>query len=563
MSGSTSIVDEHGTWTASTDDGFKFKLAGADGNATLDLKTSEGKVDGSATIGGVDIGTADNHITVGGGSQDASWNGSLSYGKTAVNILGGSFDLGDGRTDEFQFKFTVDPTPLGPRWTGVATNSLAEAHKLAIPAQDATASHKATIPVVEQKHPVFDQAGIVLPYAEFTGWATHVKFELEVDVAVKGAEATATVTRALEVEVRPIFTPFPAVKWPTKPPPPPFLDPFSKAMREKALRLVQIKALLKFVGESLDEVNKWKRIQDLIATVDRFTTVVAGATTALAAAAAAAAVFLEMNPAADVAQVVAATYLATETTELVASKAAVEVAKRALRWTVVRMSTAAISSLVAGKLLDFAVDVAEPASFFDAKQVADGAKAQFDALSKQHGLDAAGEDLDALSTSLTGMQNDLLSQSDAANQELKAAADALAAAAAQANSLLMYQILLESWTSDPAHAPFLTWPGANLLISSPSEDAEVVDVGDISTPENLAAAAAKMEDYAKQKGYTGFVLIKDQSKAYFRDRDVAALLGTVVWGDYTKGFTSYVRAEKLSLGVLADRWQVIAKAQEV
>lgn len=57
MSGSTTIVDNNGTWTATTDDGFKFKLSDANGNKTVDLKSNDGKVDGKATIGGVDVGT--------------------------------------------------------------------------------------------------------------------------------------------------------------------------------------------------------------------------------------------------------------------------------------------------------------------------------------------------------------------------------------------------------------------------------------------------------------------------------------------------------------------------
>jgi hypothetical protein len=220
---SISIVAPNGTWLAPPDANFDLKFSDKDGDNTFEIKRNEeGGAEGNITLSSIDIGTKDNHITLGGGSQEGIKfnNGRLIYGKTTVNVLGGSFDLGDGRTENFQFSFTAEITSLGVQWTGVATNELVEEHKMEVNSQlPTTLSKKSEVPLLEKKDPFFDDAGILIPESVFLDWAVRVQLSVELEASVDNKEATVKVTRGLKVEIRPNFMPLPGRKKSSPPPP--------------------------------------------------------------------------------------------------------------------------------------------------------------------------------------------------------------------------------------------------------------------------------------------------------------------------------------------------------
>ncbi|KAK2598020.1 hypothetical protein QQS21_005857 [Conoideocrella luteorostrata] len=560
---SVSIVGNDGSWTVNTDKEIHYDFSADDGQLKLNVVGKEdGKVDGVVTLGPVDIGTKDNHISIGGGSQEVKYDGSLKYGKTTVNLLGGSFDLGEGRTDDFQFSFTMEQTALGPQWTGIATNNFVETKSFEI--QDADVKFKskeAETPIFNKKDALFDVAGVIIPGCRFTEWAKHVDFKISMDIAVDGKKVTVTVTRALTFEIRPVFKPNPENKWPERPPPPGFLDMRKKAVQEITQKLLERRVLFQFVEDSLHEVQMWQTVESAIQKVGIATAAVSAATAVAIAAAAVAAAFLEMNPVADAAEVGAAATLAAEMAELAAAKAGVTAAKSLLTWGVEQVTFAVIATRATATLAVLAAAVVVGTTL-SADAIDYGATKHFKYLAEKHGLESAGSDLGRLANSLTEIKSELSSDIASLTEELRQAMEALQQASELAHKLLEYQTLLESWTADPQHVPFLTWPDTNLRITDSSEDAEVVELGDISTPQKFAAEAAKQEAYASAKGYTGFVIIPYEKKAYFRRRDVVDLLATIDKQDYSKNWTSYIKAQRLPMDVLVSRWAVIDGAKQ-
>ncbi|TLD27517.1 Mitochondrial phosphate carrier protein [Venturia nashicola] len=227
---SVSIVNSDGTWSATPAGELDFKFSNKDGDSTFDLKREiSGNLEGNLTVGGVEIGTKDNHLTLGGGSQNAKWDGTLKYGKTTVNVLGGSFELGDGYTDAFQISFTAEPTLKGYRVTGVATNDLIETRKIKVQDLAATLEKKWQPLSLEKKNPWFDDAGVLKPNTYFALWVYSLKLSIDLKASIDDQVATIKVTRSLKLEIRPVFldrpsddvsppTWSPSKKWPKDPP---------------------------------------------------------------------------------------------------------------------------------------------------------------------------------------------------------------------------------------------------------------------------------------------------------------------------------------------------------
>ena len=560
---SVSVVSDDGTWTAISEKEFHYDFSTKDGQVKLNVVGKEdGKVDGSVTLGPLDIGTKENHISIGGGSQEVKYDGSLKYGKTKVNLIGGSFDLGEGRTDDFQFSFTMEPTPLGPRWTGLATNNFVETKSFEIQGMDAKIkSKKAEVPVFSKKDALFDVAGIILPGCQFLEWAKQMEFKIIMDIAVDGKEATVKATRALKFQIRPVFKPYPDNEWPKRPSPPPFLDQYKRAVQEVTQKLVERKVVLQFVDSSLREVHTWRNVESALNLVSIATASVTTATAVAGLAVAAAAAFLEMNPIADAAEVSAGAALAAEVAELATAKAAVTTAKSLLMWGTEQVTFTVIATRAAATITMIATAVVVSTSL-SAAAVDFGAKTYFKYLAEKHGLEAAGNDLERLENSLTAIKSEVLSEVDTLTVELQQATKAVREAAEKAHKLLEYQTLLESWTADPKHVPFLTWPNTNLRINDGSGDAEVVQLENISTPQKFAAEATRMEAYASTTGYTGFVIIPFENKAYFRNRDVADLLPTIEQQGYCKNWTSYIKAQNIPMDLLVSRWAVIEGGEQ-
>ncbi|RDI77282.1 Mitochondrial phosphate carrier protein [Venturia inaequalis] len=227
---SVSVVNSDGTWSATPAGEFDFKFSNKDGDSTFDLKREiSGDIEGNVTVGGAEIGTKDNHLILGGVSQNAKWDGTLKYGKTTVNVLGGSFELGDGYTDAFQISFTAEPTPKGYQVTGVATNDLVETRKIDVK-DIASTTKKPWHPLsLEKKHPWFDDAGVLRPRTYFALWVHSLKLSIDLEASIDGQVATVKVTRSLKLEIRPVFldrpsdevsppTWSPSKNWPKDPP---------------------------------------------------------------------------------------------------------------------------------------------------------------------------------------------------------------------------------------------------------------------------------------------------------------------------------------------------------
>ncbi|KAK3339779.1 hypothetical protein B0T25DRAFT_618350 [Lasiosphaeria hispida] len=559
---SAQIVSKNGTWTARVDEAFSLDFSNDEGSLHLSRDKDGAPIDGSVSLNGIKVSSGDNNITIGGGTQEGKWNGSLSYGKTTVNLLGGHFDLGDGRTDDFQFSFTASPTLLGPQWTGVATNTYTETHNVDISVPHVQENRSKEVAKMERTHPLFDIAGVVIPRSTFLEWATSLHFTMDVDVALNGDKpATVKVTRALKLEVRPIFMPFLDLTWPKLPALPGWFDKMKQRVEGELMQLgAELRAVLQFLEHALQEVLTWQNIERFILMASIAVTAVATATALASAAAAAAAICLGANPLADAAAIEAGVALVAATGDLAAAKLAVQTAKAGLVWGAEKATSKVITTQMAAGIAAIAATIVAGTVLSEAA-VAPGAQAYFDKLADKHGLNTADGDLDALGRSLESMRSAVANEVGQLSWDLQQATEDLREAAGLATKLLEYQVMLESWmATDHTHAPFLTWPDTNLRVSDSSEDAEVVDVGDISKPKLFAAAAARMEAYATQKGYNGFVMIEFQRKAYFRRGDVAGLLATLDSGEYAKGMVSYVKAERLPMNVVIDRWAAIHAA---
>lgn len=548
----SSVVSDDGTWQIDTN-GLTWNTSSG---GSVSVKTKDGKNVASMTVPkAITIRTKDNNINFGGG--DMTVEGKSHFEDCSVqyvtgNIIDGSFTLGDGSTDTFQIKCKVDsPVADFPRFTASAETTITKAAKVKLP--DNTKLQEQSI-IDYMKDPLFDIAGIYLPGSKFAGWQKQLNMNLQ--IAGDGSKKTITAMVKLAVDLRPLFRPPKPIE-----PIDPFLEDLYKKFMEAVKRVrvwMAIKTMLDHQLEMLEDAQHTTKLTD---NVSQLVNDVATATAALRAAAARrasiAAAFLEIDLVPDAAEVAADTALATESAQLAAAKSEklVQIGFKKMTGGMIKdeifaaLTTAIENEETCPPKLD--VDLSK-------QMLKEAVKEQFNNLAWDYGLERVGanENLDRMKDVLTKMRDDAAGKLTKAQTEQDTTKEEYDEYAENLQRSIIVYTLIESWETDVSGLHFLAFPDADLRDVDGRADAVWMTVdGDLNDETVKAQQVELMEKMAKEKGFTGFVLVPENHEAYFCDIPVGDLFNALTMDGDSKGYFSYIRAEKLSLRMIAKYWE--------